>query len=109
MTGIVYRRELYLAVLITCLERFESYFEISCSGFVFILWINFIFVTRLAQFFRLKKKSNQTKKKKRKQTQRKHYLKIKSIFGGKKRTTVFFEKSFLRLQTSKTFLETCGI
>lgn len=48
MTVIVFRRELYLAVLIICLERFESYFEISCGGFVFILWINFIFVTRLA-------------------------------------------------------------
>lgn len=64
MTVIVYRRELYLAVLITCLERFESYFEISCSGFVFILWINFIFVTRLAQFFILKKNPNKPKEKK---------------------------------------------
>lgn len=89
MTVIVYRRELYLAVLITCLERFESYFEISCSGFVFILWINFIFVTRLAQFFILKKKTT-TKQKKKKTNPEKTLPKDQIHLRREKKNNCFF-------------------
>lgn len=34
MTAVAFRREVYLAAVITCLQRFESHLEISCSVFV---------------------------------------------------------------------------
>lgn len=102
VTVIVYRRELYLAVLITCLERFESYFEISCSGFVFILWINFIFVTRLAQFFILKKKPT-TKQKKKKTNPEKTLPKDQIHLRREKKNNWFIWEKLFKVTNFKNF------
>lgn len=88
MSAVAFRREIYLAVVITCLQRFESHIlkflavhlcfvDKFCDKTTIILW---------------------------EKIWNKHYLKIKSALEETSKSTgAFLEKSLLNLWTSKNF------